>query len=262
MLAQRFFLGVGKYTPNDGVSGDMGWKPPIARQWKSVLLYWSRLASMAAVRVNKRLALWALSKSNQSCKNWMFIVKQFLSNHDLQMYNSLEQPLPSNVVSDIENVIVSEYVTKWTDRINSVVGPSRRGSNKLRFYALFKTEYQPELYCKLILPPRHRAAFSKFRCGVAPIRIETGRYEGLKLDARLCPFCDNVESESHVLLHCPVYNDLKEPLFWSAVSNNREFLTLCDTDKCIFLFSNPNLIRTCAKTCFTILQRRQFLICK
>ena len=49
--AQRFFLGVGKYTPNDGISGDMGWNPSVVRQWKTVSLYWSRLASMSVERV-------------------------------------------------------------------------------------------------------------------------------------------------------------------------------------------------------------------
>ena len=29
--AMRFYLGVGKYTPNDAVAGDMGWKPPSVR---------------------------------------------------------------------------------------------------------------------------------------------------------------------------------------------------------------------------------------
>jgi hypothetical protein len=27
------------------------------------------------------------------------------------------------------------------------------------------------------IPSRYRSAFAKFRCGVAPLRIETGRYE-------------------------------------------------------------------------------------
>ena len=31
--AMRFFLGVGKYTPNDAVSGEMAWKPTSVRQW-------------------------------------------------------------------------------------------------------------------------------------------------------------------------------------------------------------------------------------
>ncbi|XP_063415978.1 uncharacterized protein LOC134697626 [Mytilus trossulus] len=29
--AMRFFMGIGKYTPNDAIAGDMGWKPPCNR---------------------------------------------------------------------------------------------------------------------------------------------------------------------------------------------------------------------------------------
>ena len=55
------------------------------------------------------------------------------------------------------------------------------GRNKLRTYRLIKRTYKTEPYCLTRLPPKHRSAFAKFRCGVAPIRIETGRYEGLEL---------------------------------------------------------------------------------
>ena len=57
-----------------------------------------------------------------------------------------------------------------------------------------------EKYCLLIMPPKHRSALSKFRCGVAPIRIETGRYENLTENERVCPFCNCIEDEVHVLL--------------------------------------------------------------
>jgi hypothetical protein len=30
--AMRLFMGVGKYTPNDAIAGDMGWKPAYIRQ--------------------------------------------------------------------------------------------------------------------------------------------------------------------------------------------------------------------------------------
>lgn len=67
---------------------------------------------------------------------------------------------------------------------------SRRGNcgNKLRTYKLFKTGFKVEEYCKILLPLNHRSAFAKFRCGVAPIKIETGRYESLAVEERVCPF--------------------------------------------------------------------------
>ena len=34
--AMRLLLGVGRYTPNAAVSGDVGWPQSASRQWKSV----------------------------------------------------------------------------------------------------------------------------------------------------------------------------------------------------------------------------------
>ena len=56
----------------------------------------------------------------------------------------------------------------------------------------------------------HRSSFAKFRLGVAPLRIETGRYEGLIETERICPFCKNhTEDELHVLFDCFLYNDIR-----------------------------------------------------
>ncbi len=159
---------------------------------------------------------------------------------------------------------MSTFLNDWSMKINAPVGPSGRGSNKLRTYCKFKNEFQVEKYCTLILPPSHRSAFSKFRCGVAPIRLETGRFEGLPVDRRLCPFCNDIENESHVLLQCSLYNDNRNVLFCKANSDSvvHNFLTLDDTEKMNVIFTEPSLIRMSAKSCHEILQRRRFFLCK
>ena len=132
----------------------------------------------------------------------------------------------------------------------------------MRSYKTFKQNYTVENCCKIILPIRHRAAFSKFRCGVAPIRIETGRYEGLPEEARLCPFCNILENEMHVVMNCRVYDDLREPLLSKAANCNPTFNSLSEVNQFVFLFSSPDLVRISAKTCAKIMQRRQTLTCK
>jgi hypothetical protein len=87
--AMRFFLGVGKYTPNDAVAGEMAWVPPIVRQWKTVAGYWARLCNMPASRLNKRVALWADSKGTNVKRNWYFIVKDKLRRCNLENYINL-----------------------------------------------------------------------------------------------------------------------------------------------------------------------------
>ena len=64
---------------------------------------------------------------------------------------------------------------------------------------MVKTEFETEAYVKCILGRQQRSALARFRCGTAAIRIETGRYEGLPENERICPVCENVvEDEYHV----------------------------------------------------------------
>ena len=44
--ACRFFLGVGKYSSNAVVNGDMGWTPAYIKQMKPTLCHWFRLNHM------------------------------------------------------------------------------------------------------------------------------------------------------------------------------------------------------------------------
>ena len=105
--AMRFFLGVGRYTPNDAVAGEMGWKPTVVRQWKSVCLYWAKLSKIDNNRVNKRIASWGASKSNRSCKNWFYSVSNFLITNNLSQYSDVDMQIGSSsgfVIVDEDNV--------------------------------------------------------------------------------------------------------------------------------------------------------------
>ena len=76
--ANRFFLGVGRYTPNAAVRGELGWKLPFHRQWSAVVKLWCRLCKMSNDRLPKKIFNWSLQISNNSrVKNWCkFVSKQ------------------------------------------------------------------------------------------------------------------------------------------------------------------------------------------
>ena len=242
------------------MAGEMGWVSPNVKQWKSVCLHLSRLSSMENNIINKKIALWANALSGRSCKNWFYSVKFMLNTCNLSHLDDITVFIPKRTLIDnVESYLHAKYCLEWQQSINNVTGPSGRGNNKLRTYRLFKNYFSPEKYCEIIMPPRHRAAFSKFRCGVAPLKIETGRYSGLPVSERKCPFCDSVEDESHVILDCYLYNDLRETLFDRASVLDHNFMNLTKQDKLVFLFTNTNMIRICAKTCLNILQRRAFI---
>ena len=90
------------------------------------------------------------------------------------------------------------------------------------------------------MPISHRAAFCKFRCGVAPIRIETGRYENIDVSQRLCNFCNVVEDETHIILDCSA-NLLRNNLFSKAISVLPSFIGLDSIEKMNFYLPKPVL---------------------
>ena len=174
------------------------------------------------------------------------------------MYNSQRKKIKCDVIKALKD----NYIRNWENTVNSEIG-QRQGHNKLRTYKLFKINYIVEPYCKIILPLKHRSSFAKFRCGVAPLRIETGRYEQLEVNDRKCPFCiQNVETELHALLKCKEYVDIRNILFEKASSIESNFRNFTDIEKLKFLFSNEKMIRSSAKTCFNILQKRNNLLYK
>ena len=65
-----------------------------------------------------------------------------------------------------------------------------------------------------------------------------------------------------MILECPAYNGLRDNLFAKAVAVLPNFTALNSNEKMQYLFSNPDMIRVCAKTCFKILQQRNSLFYK
>ena len=109
------------------------------------------------------------------------------------------------------------------------------------------------------------SALCKFRCDVAPIRLETGRYENLRVEERFCPFCpfcpNTVEDEKHVILNCKLYDDIRDSLYKTVVAHNSDFLSVSGDEKLKFLFTKPVIVRVVAKTCCKILDRRKNYTC-
>ena len=123
--------------------------------------------------------------------------------------------------------------------------------------------WSSQKYVSIIMPKFHRSSYAKFRMGVAPLRLETGRYEHLTENRRVCFNCPNeVESEEHVIMDCPVYSDLRSILFAKIAQHIPEFDTKTKQEKfiCILSCDVVPVIRISAKICNDILMlRRQFL---
>ncbi len=163
-------------------------------------------------------------------------------------------------VNDMEIVLSEYYEADWLKWLNKV--EPRRGNigrNKLRTYNQFKKNLKPEVYVQTVLNKIHCSALAKFRCGVAPIRLETGRYIGEHESARIFQICNlnEIESEEHVIIRCPVYHDYIQQIFNHAFDVSNDFLNFNDCQKLCFILNTPALYNISTLTCCNILMSRR-----
>lgn len=99
---------------------------------------------------------------------------------------------------------MNEYVTHWSDVLRK--WEWRNGFNKLRVYGCYKQVYGTEFYVLNKKPRIFRSALAKFRRVVAFIRVETGRYEGVRAylsRIEKCFHClDSVDDDVHGSFKC------------------------------------------------------------
>ena len=112
----------------------------------------------------------------------------------------------------------------WAAEVTAPGSRWGRGGNKLRTYALFKREVGLEPYLWRVPNSTHRGLIAKLRMGVAPLRIELGRYErtdsgerGIPVESRICQCCiaRRVEDEVHFVVECAAFAHERRRL-WAA----------------------------------------------
>ncbi len=187
------------------------------------------------------------------------LVKRLIKkSKDNNLYNFDNELFPTHIFDKVhtDSALTQIFYNHWHSNLFNDTRAA--GGNKLRTYRLFKGNYGTERYISNDLPFHHRSAFAKFRCGVAPLRLETGRYEGIPLDSRLCFNClDQIESEMHVIFECSLYNDIRDYLFFNVRNSVPQFDTHTRTEQFCILFGNENIVKYVAKTCHEILCRRK-----
>ncbi len=77
------------------------------------------------------------------------------------------------VLEEANAHFTNEIISTGVNNLNRTVWV---GSNKLRTYRTFESEFETEMYLKKPLPFKVRQSFAMLRCGTAPLWIETGRY--------------------------------------------------------------------------------------
>lgn len=208
-----------RFASNLAVNGDMGWIPCSIRQKLEVLRLWNRLISVSNNRLVKKVFQW----DKLLCRNnWCKEVKMICD--EINMSDCFENSTNVDLQQAKEQLCRTTFLN-WQSEITMVP--------KLRFYCLFKENYCTETFVRLIQNRKKRSICAQFRYSILPLSIETGRYQDIPIEYRFCIFCNDnmVESESHFLLHCAFYNNIRYELYNKVRELDFYFDLLCDEDK-------------------------------
>ena len=257
--AIRSFLGVHSKTVNSAILGEMGWTPQCVLQQVCIARQLCRLSKMDESRLNRQVYEWSL---NKTCDNAANAHKTTFASIDMVHMCDCSVIKCKSDVKNAESKLLDIFVETWYNDLNRIEAKKGPGHNKLRTYRLFKSMYNTEYYLiNRSISLSERRALAKFRCSATPLLIETGRYQNgtyLPVNERICKFCaGGVEDEFHVLLVCPLYDDIREELFQYVIKCNPYFYELCNEEKFVFIMSHCDVTKYIAKACKLVLNRRR-----
>ena len=111
-------------------------------------------------RVNKQVLLWSDQMASRNCRNYNFVIKDFLRQVGVALFADIYYAISLRTFStDVHEKLMNMHISEWQTQINRESSRSGNGRNKLRTYELFKTDDIAEDYCKLFIPISHRSFF-------------------------------------------------------------------------------------------------------
>jgi hypothetical protein len=208
---------------NEVVLGELGWWTLKGRRDFLTLNYWgkivggmspSRLVYQVYHNSRSRYDTNHNNNNNHGTNRWCYNIHTLLKEigmEDTWHHNTLTPSEAKQWRSTVKEKIGEREEAQWKERMQH--------KPKLRTYRQLKTRLIFEQY--LTTKDREeREVMTRLRGGTNELRIENGRYaitnrdRPLELDERRCLICMNgeIEDETHFLLDCCVYEDLRQEM--------------------------------------------------
>ena len=200
----RYFLGVHKFAPIPAISIEMDWMCTRFMRWIEMIRFRNRLASMEADRLPRMIYKWDSALDTDA---WARSVV-----HVLQYVNLLEE---------VEDVYELKHVD--LDVLNSRLRKINcekwwLGALDMPKLRTFKEIYDEQDHRGIVysnMTRRQRSLVTKFKIGILPLGLETGRFTDVPLENRLRCICEDglLDDEYHFLLYCEGLKDIHSKHF-------------------------------------------------
>jgi len=137
--------------------------------------------------------------------NFMKYISRKLDN--MGMSNIWREQLSQNKDFSKDTKIIKNITTRLQDITSqAIISTVEDNEGKLIFFKQMKKDHKFETYL-LIKNFENRRAITKLRTSSHKLEIETGRYNNIPRDQRICKNCtlNKIEDEYHLLFECHMH---------------------------------------------------------
>ena len=218
-------LGVHRKTTNTAVLLETGRHPIALSAHLQAIKYFLRLPS------TKKEGLLNIFYQKQKLMNppndnFMKYITNKLNN--IGMTNIWRDQLNNNKDLSKDKKVIKNIKKRLNDiSSQQIINTLTTNPGKLTFLAEAKKIHNFEPYLN-IENLEHRKAITKLRTSSHNLLIETGRWNNIQRDQRICKNCtmDKIEDENHFLFECKMYTHDREELYnFIKLKLNRDFPT-------------------------------------
>lgn len=239
----KYSIGVNKRSTNLAVMAEVGRYPLLLDIIVRMFKYYIHISkSENSLLADAFVESKELFSQNKHC--WYACMHVLAQYFNLKIENITKSKI--NLKKYILNRLKPKYNELWKKDIFDDNRNTSQG-NKLRTYRLFKNNFigciEPYLS---ISSPRERNLLTKFRISAHKLEIETGRYQGIKAENRICKLCKKeVEDEIHFLLKCEVLQQDREKILSNIENKYQNLKNIDHQSKFIWLMSceDTNVIK-------------------
>lgn len=236
----KYYLGVSRKASNIACRAELGRFPLKLFIDQLILKFYNHLITLPDDAVAKQAFIISKSLFSNNKLSFHTNLQNIFRLYDLGDVSKLGNNLITNkMLEEFKAKKQDQYFNKWKADLSL--------SKKLEFFKGLKDNHEGENYLDQIQNFDQRRIITKFRISNHKLAIETGRYFKEKVQAHLrhCQCCNNhaIESEMHMLYHCPLYDNERKEFFqkinYTNPNNN------CDLSKYtyeLFNSDNPNTI--------------------
>ena len=194
----KYVLKLPWQASNTFVRGELGRFPLHCYYLLKPVRYWLRLLEMPNTRMHKMFYKCQYEWAELGYNCWALCIKNLLFRNGYG-YAWLNQGVGNKkmFISDFHQNMKDISMQVWHEELSE--------SSRLSNYNLVKNNFGLESYLNYTNNLYHRSLLTRFRGGLLAIMCNTGVYQSIPWEQRICPLCNlDIETEYHFLLICPI----------------------------------------------------------